>query len=161
MKKRIIFIISILSLILFIKSDDKNINNNQDENFDDDFDDDGYFKSSLKEYLLKKQLFDSEKVINPEEMKKIFLDVITEGGPENSPPHLRNIFSQLADHFIKRYYSDKKQIKGKDIYNLFDINEISTKFDELVGDTPLYDDYSEEEDDTDNRDSIGEPKTEL
>ena len=42
-----------------------------------------------------------------------------------------------------------------------DINEISMKFDEIAGSTPLYDDFDEEEDYPDSTDSIGEPKTEL
>ena len=109
-----------------------------------------YFKSSLKEYLLENKLFDSERVIEPDELKKIFLDVVTGDEPENSPDNMKKSLYELAEYFIERYYLEKKQIRGKDIYNLFNINDISAKFSDLVGDTYNYnDDYNEKEDDLD------------
>lgn len=87
-------------------------------------------------------------------MRTIFLDVISEGEADSNPPHLRRIFAQMADHFVEKYYNDRKQIRGKDLYELFDINEIYGKFGEIVAETPLFDDYNEELDDLDNRDSI-------
>ena len=127
----------------------------------DHFDEYGYFKSGLKEYLVSNNLFNSDRVIEPDEMKKIFLDVITEGDSESGPSHLRTLFERLAEHFVEVYYNDKKQIRGKDIYNLMDINEITMKFEEFAGKTPFFDDYNEEEDDLDNRDFMGEPKNDL
>ena len=158
MNKKYILFIELLTLILFSKcaNEDESLDISE-ENFYDNYDENGYFKSSLKEYLVKNKLFDSEKVIEPEEMKRIFLEVITEGDPETSTDHLSKIFNQLAEHFVERYYDEKKQIRGKDIYNLLDINEISIKFGEIVGENPLYDKYNEEEDDLD----AIEPKTEL
>ena len=73
--------------------------------------------------------------------------------------HMNSLFSgcqslyELPEYFVERYYNDKKQIRGKDIYNLFDINDISPKLGEIVGDTLLYNDYNEEED---NLDAMGE-----
>ena len=169
---KIFFVIIILfSLILYIKSDDdddlndylKNYLNENTEDSDEDDDDEetGYFKSSLKDYLFEKKLLKSEKIIEPKEMKEIFLNAMTEGGPENSPVYLRKIFSKLADFFVEKYYKEKKEIRGKDVYNLFNFKEILPKFDEIVGDSPLYGEDDEEEEDYDSRDSIGEPKTEL
>jgi hypothetical protein len=67
----------------------------------------------------------------------------------------------LAEYFVVKYYKENKQITGKDIIKLFDINEISSQFDKIIGDATLNDIYGEEEDEQDSRDAIGEPKTEL
>ena len=165
MIKKYIFLITIFSLILMVKTnieDEINIPDFPEEGFDYNYnEEDHYFKSSLKEYLLEKDLYDSNRPIKPNELRKIFLEVISEGDPKNIPSYLKNTFNKLAEHFIVKYYNENKQITGKDIINLFDINEINSQFDKIVGDTTLYDIYGEEEDDQDNRDAIGEPKTEL
>ena len=131
--------------------DEINFPDFSEEGFDYNFnEEDHYFKSSLKEYLVENKLFESERVIEPDELKKIFLDVITDDGPENSPENMRKSLYELAEYFVERYYNEKKQIRGKDIYDLFDINDISAKFSDIVGDTINYNnDYNEEEDDLD------------
>jgi len=161
--KNMFILLIILSLLILNKSldDDEFPEENSYDTFDDSFDDISFFKSSLKEYLLEKDLYDSNRPIKPNELRKIFLEVISEGDPKNIPSYLKNTFNKLAEHFIVKYYNENKQITGKDIINLFDINEINSQFDKIVGDTTLYDIYGEEEDDQDNRDAIGEPKTEL
>lgn len=162
MKNKFICFI-ILSLILLNKcqDDDEFPEENSYDTFDDSFDDNGFFKSSLKEYLLEKDLYDSNRPIKPNELRKIFLEVISEGDLEKTPSYLKKPFNQLAEYFVVKYYKENKQITGKDLINLFDINEISSQFDKIVGDTTLYDIYGEEEDEQDSRDAIGEPKTEL
>ena len=161
MKNKLILFI-FLSLILINKcQDDEFPEENLNDTFDDSFDDNGFFKSSLKEFLLEKDLYDSNRPIKPNELRKIFLEVISEGDPEKTPIYLKKIFNQLTEYFIEKYYKENKQIAGKDIINLFDINEISSQFDKIVGDTTLYDIYGEEEDSQDSRDAVGEPKTEL
>ncbi len=163
MKSNFILFI-ILSLILLNKcqdDDDEFPKENLYDTFDDSFDDNGFFKSSLKEYLIEKDLYDSNRPIKPNELRNIFLEVISEGDMEKAPSNLKKIFSQLAEYFIVKYYKENKQIIGKDIINLFDINEISSQFEKIAGDTTLYDIYSEEENDQDSRDSTGEPKTDL
>ncbi len=154
MIKKYIFLITIFSLILMVKTnieDEINIPDFPEEGFDYNYnEEDHYFKSSLKEYLEENKLFESERVIEPDELKKIFLDVITDDGPENSPENMRKSLYELAEYFVERYYNEKKQIRGKDIYDLFDINDISAKFSDIVGDTINYNnDYNEEEDDLD------------
>ena len=154
MIKKYIFLITIFSLILMVKTnieDEINIPDFPEEGFDYNYnEEDHYFKSSLKEYLEENKLFESERVIEPDELKKIFLDVITDDGPENSPENMRKSLYELAEYFVERYYNEKKQIRGKDIYDLFDINDISEKFSDIVGDTINYNnDYNEEEDDLD------------
>ena len=57
------------------------------------------------------------------------------------------------------YYKDKSVIKGKEIYDLIDINIISSKFDQMVGN---FQNMSEEEDsDYDSRDAVGEPNSDI
>ena len=158
MNKKYIFLFSLIVLLLLIKCNEDEINDINDlleEGYDDNYDDDdenAFFKESLQEYLIRNNLFESEKIIEPNEMRRIFLEVISEGSPENAPSYLRKIFEQLAEYFTERYYNEKKQIRGKDIYNLIDINDISMKFDEFAENSPLFGDYGEEED---NNNSIG------
>ena len=63
---------------------------------------------------------------------------------------------------MNKYYKKKKnEIRGRDIYDLIDILEISRKFQQFTG-NPDYDDfdYNEEEDDFMNEDII-EPNSGL
>ena len=161
--KKMLILFNILSLILLIKCQDDNEfpEENLYDKFDDSFNDNDFFKSSLKDYLLEKDLFNNNRPIKPNELRKIFLEVISEGEPEKIPSYLKKTFNQLAEYFISKYYKEQKEITGKDIINLFDINEINSQFDKIVEDTTLNDIFGEEEDDQDNRDAIGEPKTEL
>ena len=161
MNQKIIFLIILYSLIILIKcqenDDDDDLNDFPEEGLDDDDDDDfGGFKESLKEYLIANKLYDSNKLIKPNELKIIFFEIITEGDNDRSPPYLRNIFQQLADYFIEKYYNEKKEIRGKDIYDLININEITKKFEEFASqNNPFFDDYDEEKDDLDNIDTFG------
>ena len=153
MIKKYIFLLIIYSLIFVVKTnieDEINFPDFSEEGFDYNYnEEDHYFKSTLKEYLIENKLFESERIIEPDELKKIFLDVITDDGPENSPDNMKKSLYELAEFFVEKYYIDKKQIRGKDIYDLFDINDISAKFSDIVGDTLNYNDYNEEEDDLD------------
>ena len=58
--------------------------------------------------------------------------------------------SQLADYFVNQYYDKKKVIRGKDVYKLFNFDEISLKFNELIQANPYYGD--DKQDDNDERD---------
>ena len=114
----------------------------------DDEEDSGYlidntkeierFKKSLKEYLIKNELFESEKIIEKDEMKKIFFDVILVKPVTFIPEYLQEMLEYLSNFFIEKYYKNKKEIKGKEVYDLIDIVEISRKFEEMTED-----DYSE------------------
>ena len=96
------------------------------------------FKKSLKEYLIKNELFESEKIIEKDEMKKIFFDVILAKPVTFIPEYLQEMLEYLSNFFIEKYYKNKKEIKGKEVYDLIDIVEISRKFEEMTED-----DYSE------------------
>ena len=70
----------------------------------------------------------------------------------------------MADFFIDKYYKDKKEIRGKDIYDLIGITEISLKFDEFIDDKSEYKDDDDDDDDgdgDDNMDRIGEPNIDI
>ena len=143
MKNIFLFLMFFINLIILSKEEQTNDTLDEDSNAGDDFY--GYFKESLKDYLIKNKLLSSDREIQPIEMKKIFFEIVTEGGPESSPPQLRKSFDILADFFLEKYYSENKLIKGKDIYNLIDIDEIYNKFEEIIAMNPLYDKYEEEE----------------
>ena len=92
MKKNLILVILFLYLVFLTKSqedDQQDIsedNNLEGNSFDyDDFDSDAYFKNSLKEYLVEKKLFESERAIPRDEMRKIFVDVVFDGEPQGGP----------------------------------------------------------------------------
>ena len=147
MNKIIFFKYYFLLILLIANSKEDEEVNKSEEDINNSYGDEfyGYFKESLKEYLIKNYLFNSDQKIEPDKMKKIFYDVVTEGSPENTPTPLKKSFELLSDYFIKKYYNDKKEIKGKEIYNLLDINEIYTKFEEIYREDQLNEYYNEEE----------------
>ena len=186
-------ILIIFSIILLVKTDeikeekpDKNAEtqpeqkqegepqvepDSDDENNYYDEDGDQYFRESLKQYLVERNLFESDQLIQPEEMKKIFLEVLTEGDAESSAEYFGGIFIELADHFVNEYYRERKEIRGKDIFDLINMDPISKKFEQLMSDNSKYngaDDNNEYQDynnydndyndyDYDYRDDVGDP----
>ena len=160
MSKKILYLLIIFSIFILTKSEEELEN---DSNYDYDYDDgysDNYFKDSLKQYLIDKNLFESEEPVQPDQMKKIFLEVIMEGEVDSSAEYFGGIFNDLADYFVNSYYVNRKEIKGKEIYDLIDINNISTKFEQMMGDNPYYtatNDDDDENSDFDPRDDVGEP----
>ena len=162
MAKEIFFFIYLISLLFIVKCDELPLESWENNLDYDELDADRYFKDSLKEYLEENKLIDSERIIQPDELKKIFLDVITDGDPDSSLDYIQKMFEELADHFINLYYKERKTIRGKDIYDLFDINPISHKFEELMGNSPYFPGFSnEEENDFDSRDDIGDPTLDV
>ena len=170
MKKFLMFIILFLSLIFISKTqedDQQDLsedNNWEVNNFDyDDFDNDIYFKNSLKEYLVEKNLFDSERAIPKDEMEKIFSDVIFDGGPEGDTEYMSEIFKQLTEYFVNTYYVNRKEIKGKELYDLIDIKEVSAKFEQMIGTNPYFNGNEDdiEENDYYSRDTVGDPSPDV
>ncbi len=153
MRKYFLFLILLSLLILLIKSihhyDMKEL---EDEDDDEEDDDDGYaqFRKSLREYLEDHKLNNSEKIIKPKRMKKIFLETVGDMDSDAIPQHIKNLYDQLADYFVNQYYDKKKVIRGKDVYKLFNFDEISLKFNELIQANPYYGD--DKQDDNDERD---------
>ena len=153
MIKNIFILIILLSFLSLLKADDL---------IYDDYDEDQYFKELIKEYLLEKNLWENDKLINPDEIRKIFIDIINEG-EEDKNNKLKNAFDEVINYFIDKYYKEKKEIKGKDLYELININEVHLKFDELIKDK--INDKEENENDLDEQfdkiDKIGEPNIDF
>ena len=157
MEKKFLFILVLLSIFFISKCDEEALKEKDNKYFDDI----EYFKKFLKEYLIEKKLFDSERLVKQDEMRKIFIDLITEKDPFSIPSHMIDFFNQLTDYFINTYYKDRNEIRGKEIYDLIDINAISAKLEQMMGENPYYDDSEEEEEDFDFRDAVGEPNPGL
>ena len=139
MKKFILILIIFLLLIIYsICKDDDNIDEII-ENYDLKYEES--LRKFLKNYLIENNLFDSDRLIEPEEMKKIFLDIMLEGNSiDEVDDYTKEINEELANIFIKKYYKSNKIIRGKDIYDLINFNEISLKYYQLNGEIPIYDD---------------------
>ena len=153
MLKNIFILIILLSFLSLLKADDL---------IYDNYDEDQYFKELIKDYLIKKNLWESEKLIQPDEIRKIFIDIINEG-EEYKNNKLKIAFDEVINYFIDKYYKEKKEIKGKDLYELININEVHLKFDELIKDK--INDKEENENDLDEQfdkiDIIGEPNIDF
>ena len=118
------YLLLILSLFFLSKSEETpEPKVEQDDNNNETFEEDGdlYFKKTLKDYLVEKNLFESDRIIEPDEMKKIFLESVTEGDAESAADYFGGIFIELADHFVNEYYKERKEIRGKDIYNIIEL----------------------------------------
>ena len=94
------------------------------------YDEKQYFKELVKNYLIEKNLWESDKLIQPDEIRKLFIDIINEG--EYMDNKLKNVFDKVINYFIEKYYKEKKDIKGKNLYDLININELIRKFDDLI-----------------------------
>ena len=156
------YLLLILSLFFLTKSEETpEPKVEQDDNNNETFEEDGdlYFKKTLKDYLVEKNLFESDRIIEPDEMKKIFLESVTEGDAESAADYFGGIFIELADHFVNEYYKERKEIRGKDIYNIIELDPISKKFEQLMNDNSKYNgeevnkennnDYNDYDDDPD------------
>ncbi len=135
------YLLLILSLFFLTKSEETpEPKVEQDDNNNETFEEDGdlYFKKTLKDYLVEKNLFESDRIIEPDEMKKIFLESVTEGDAESAADYFGGIFIELADHFVNEYYKERKEIRGKDIYNIIELDPISKKFEQLMNDNSKY-----------------------
>ena len=130
-----LLVMILLVTILFIKcgegqSLEEEVLNNE---FYDESNRNTYFKNYFKEYLVKRKLFNSNKVVKPEEIKKIILEILSGSDEEHPIEQVGDALNQLCDYFINIYYKDKKEIRGKEIYNLIDINAIFKRLEQMMG----------------------------
>ena len=165
----IYFYIIILLNISFSQCEEIPEGEDNNNDYDDGYSED-YFKESLKNYLVERNLFESEEPVSKEQMKKIFLEVITEGDYESSSEYFGGLFNELADYFVDSYFVNRKEIKGKEIYDLININHISDKFEQMLGNNPHFvnddnstnvNDEDEVNNEYDSRDDIGEPSPDV
>ena len=104
-------------------------------------------------------------------MKKIFLEVVTEGDCESSLEYFGGILNELADYFVDSYFVNSKEIKWKEIYDLININHISDKFEQMLGNNPHFvndqnrtninDDENEDNNEYDSRDGVAESSLDV
>ena len=152
-------ILLILVLILFSKCDEEN---NEEENdnhgYGDEYneqDRNNYFKDALKEYLIKHNLINSEELVQPEVVKEMLIKVFTGEKGEDLPKSMFKIINELSDIFVNIYYRERKKIKGKELYDLIDLNAIFAKMGQLMEETSLNE--KEEENDFDPMDYVDKP----
>ena len=104
-----IFIYIIFTIISLFKSDNLAAS---EEEFDEDIYDHSKevaeFKANLKEYLVSNDLFDSDRLIEKKEMKRIFLEIILDQSEEEIPDYLKGITEYLTNYFMNQYYKKKK-----------------------------------------------------
>ena len=136
------FILIVITIIIFIKCENKT---KSDKN--NYFEDTHSFKDFLKEYLTEEKLINSERIIDRKEMEKIFIDILTEKDASYIPEFLKKILDKLSVYFLDKYYKKKKIIRGKDLYQLINMEEISTKFQQISSNPDF--DFSELDDDED------------
>ncbi len=161
MTKFFISLVLLFSLPLLNKTQD---DYNGDYPYPDDYyDDNDYnyfenFNETLKNYLIDNGLFDSDRLIEPHEMKKILYEVISEGDSEKNTEGVKKVFQQMSERVTDVYFNDKKQIRGKDIYGLININDIWDRFDDYVdfNTSSKNDDFfdDDENDDLDDQDNF-------
>ena len=161
MSKKFIFLTIFFSFFSLILSQDIQEEEISEDFYYDNYDGEQYFKEIVKDYLIEKNLWKSEKLIQPEELRKIFIDIIMDG-EDYKNGKLKDAFDKLVDYFIDKYYKDKKEIRGKDIYDLIGVTEISLKFEELIGEQKYDEEEDEDEDDQyDNMDIVGDPNVDF
>ena len=127
----------ILSLLIHFQNNNDYIDDLL-ENYDLKYEES--LKNFLKNYLIEKKLLESDELIKPDEFKQIFIDMMLEGTPPDEVDDYANgMNEELARIFIQKYYKRKKEIRGKDIYDLINIKEIKDKLYQLNGEIPFYD----------------------
>ena len=97
------------------------------------------------------------------------MELIKEGDYKSSLEYFGGIFNELADYFVDSHFVNIKEIKWKEIYELININHISDKFEQMLGNnrhfvndensTNINDDEDEDNNEYDSRDEVDEPIT--
>ena len=149
MEKKILFSIIFISLIsvAFLSNENKEkkeekveqdkVETKKEEKKAEEFeipkwDKEKYFKKALTEFLVKHKLINSTRIIKQKEMKKIFMDIMEYTDPDGYYD-FEFLFKDAMKYFVDLYYRKYKEIRGKDIINLIDVNEISKKINEISG----------------------------
>ena len=149
MEKKILFSIIFISLIsvAFLSNENKEkkeekveqdkVETKKEEKKAEEFeipkwDKEKYFKKALTEFLVKHKLINSTRIIKQKEMKKIFMDIMAYTDPDGYYD-FEFLFKDAMKYFVDLYYRKYKEIRGKDIINLIDLNEISKKINEISG----------------------------
>ena len=135
MKYKICIFFILFSILIKTKGNSDNI---LDDEFDLNLKYEESLNSFIKTYLTKHKLIESDRTIKQEEMKKIFIDIMEQGVSEIND-NIKYINEELANIFVNKYYKKRKEIKGKDIIDLININDINQKYYQLIGEIPFFD----------------------
>ena len=135
MKYKICIFFILFSILIKTKGNSDNI---LDDEFDLNLKYEESLRSYIKTYLTKNKLIESDRTIKKEEMKKIFIDIMEQGVSEIND-NIKYINEELANIFVNKYYKKRKEIKGKDIIDLININDINQKYYQLIGEIPFFD----------------------
>ena len=103
------------------------------------------FEANLKKFLIKKNLFNSSRIIERKEMRRIFFEIVVGEDYEGIPTYYKGYIKHLIDYFMDVYYQDNEVIRGSDIFDLIDITQIVRKFDQISGSLEYLLDDEEEE----------------
>ena len=135
MKYKIYIFFILFSILIKSKGNSDNL---LDDEFDLNLKYEESFKNFINTYLTKNKLIESDRTIKQEEMKKIFIDIMEQGVSEIND-NIKYINEELANIFVNKYYKKRKEIKGKDIIGLININDINQKYYQLIGEIPFFD----------------------
>ena len=135
MKYKIYIFFILFSILIKSKGNSDNL---LDDEFDLNLKYEESFKNFINTYLTKNKLIESDRTIKQEEMKKIFIDIMEQGVSEIND-NIKYINEELANIFVNKYYKKRKEIKGKDIIDLININDINQKYYQLIGEIPFFD----------------------
>ena len=99
------------------------------------------------------------------------MEVITEGDYESSLEYFDGKFNELSDYFVDSHFVNRKGIKLKEIYDLININHISDKSEQMLGNNPHFvndenrtyinDDEDEDNNEDNSRDDVDEPSPDV
>ena len=95
------------------------------------------------------------------------MDVITEGSEETLGDYFQKLFNELADYFVDSYFKNRKEIKGKEIYDLIDIKPITDKFVQMVANNTKFNrnmndtDIDKENENSNSMDEVGDPTPDV
>ena len=79
MSKKLILIFFFIIIFSLIKCGNLTEEENMEDYVYDNYDGEQYFKEIVMDYLKDKKLWDSDKLVKPEELREIFLDIVTDG----------------------------------------------------------------------------------
>lgn len=96
------------------------------------------FQESLKEYLQRNNLYENKTAeVPPEKMRELFKEVLTGGEEIDAPPEVIAALKNLTEQFITEEYTNKKRtvIMGNELFDLFNITDLSKKFEKILNET--------------------------
>ena len=146
MHKKIFLILTLLIIYVNSGNNTKQVYEEDESVYEEQ--EEEMFKKTVKDYLTKNLIYGNETVeVTPEEMRKIFKNVMTGDKGEEVPEKYVEPFEQLTTQFIDEQYNQKnrKTIKGSEVFGLFDINDLNKKFNAILEKLGIKEDIDEDD----------------